>query len=265
LSDGNEKAIDTTHMKNTFEDYSVFLRFFESFSVSGVEGIDPDEPIMAELDDWMEQHNQLFYIADAVLFDILFISKGVHRMFGIEPDKVAAGFFLTTTHPDDLKRHHFARTKLLNRAQEIYIAKRGTRIISSNFRAQTPQGDIANFLYQGYLFYSKEPYESVFLILVITNISGFENIHKGFHFYSGNDRQYFRYPDDKLLMSGMIFSFTEFRIIELIEEGLSSKEIARNLFRSTHTINTHRRNILKKSGKSSMTEVIRDLKGKGLL
>jgi hypothetical protein len=252
-------------MKNKFEDYSVFLKFFETFSISGFEGIDPDEPIMTELDQWMEQHNQLFYVADAILLDILFISKGVRRMFGMEQNNVSAGFFLTTTHSDDLRRHHLTRAKLLNRAQEIYVEKNGTGIISSNFRAEKPEGGFSNFLYQGYWFYSKVPYESVFLILVITDITGFENIHKGFHLYCGNDRQFFRYPDDELLMSGMIFSHSEFRIIELIEEGLSSKEISDKIFRSVHTINTHRRNILKKAKKCTMTEVIRELKEKGVL
>ncbi len=122
-----------------------------------------------------------------------------------------------------------------------------------------------NHLYQCFLFYSKIPYESTFLILVITDISGFENIHKGFHYYIGNDPKVFRYPDEKLLSTGLIFSHTEFRIIELIEEGLSTKEIAEKLFRSPLTINTHRTNIIKKAGKSSITEVIRDLKAKGLL
>jgi DNA-binding CsgD family transcriptional regulator len=233
--------------------------------MSGFEGINLDEPFMSSLDDWLEQHNQLFYIADAVLLDILFISKGVRRMFGMEPNNVSAGFFLTTTHSDDLRRHHLTRSKLLNRAQEIYLEKNGTGIISSNFRAEKPEGGFANFLYQGYLFYSKVPYESVFLILVITDISRFENIHKGFHLYCGNDCKFFRYPDDELLMSGMIFSHTEFRIIELIEEGMSSKDIAQKLYRSVHTINTHRRNILSKSGKSTMFEVIRELKEKGVL
>jgi len=66
-------------------------------------------------------------------------------------------------------------------------------------------------------------------------------------------------------MKGNLFSLSEFKIIELIEEGLSSKEIAEKLCRSVYTINTHRTNILKKSGKSTISDVIRDLKNTGLL
>jgi DNA-binding CsgD family transcriptional regulator len=249
-----------------YEDYSLFFKFFTAHSQSGFKDIRPDDPLLAELDDYMDRNNQLFYIADPVLLEIKFISKGVKTMFGIDQDKVTPGFFLTTTHQDDLKRHQLARTKLFSVAQDIYIQKRGTCIISSDFRGRNTEGSgYVNNLYQCFLFYSKIPYESTFLILVITDISRFEHIHKGFHYYIGNDPKVFRYPDDELLSTGLIFSHAEFRVIELIDEGLKTKEIADKLFRSPLTINTHRSNIIKKAGKSSISEVIRELKAKGLL
>jgi len=252
-------------MNSEYLDYNLFLNFFDTYAQSGIEGIAADDPVLVELDQMMEVNNQLFYIADVILLDIQFMSKRVTVMFGMEPDKVSTGFFLTTTHPDDLRRHHLVRAKLISIAQELYIQKKGTRIISANFRGRQSDGSYKNLLYSCYLFYSKDPYESVFLILVISDISRFEHIHKGFHFYNGTDRRIFRFPDDELLMEGNIFSLTEFKIIELIEEGYSTKEIAEKVFRSPFTINTHRTNIIKKSGKSSISEVIRDLKEKGLL
>ncbi len=249
-----------------YEDYSLFYKFFVTYSDGDFTGISPDDPLLQELEIYMDQNRQLFYITDVIQLDIKFISKGVKSMFGVDQDKVSTGFFLTTTHPDDLKRHHLARAKLISEAQEIYIRKSGTCIISSNFRGRIPGTDeYADYLYQCFLFYSKIPYESVFLILVITDISGFEKIHKGFHYYIGNDPKVFRFPDEELLSKGSIFSHSEFKIIELIEQGLSTKEIAGKLFRSPLTINTHRSNIIKKAGKSSINEVIRDLKAKGLL
>lgn len=252
-------------MTDEYLDYSLFLNFFDIFSQSGIEGMVPDDPMMVELDQMMEMNNQLFYIADVILLDIQFISKRVTTMFGIEPDKVRAGFFLTTTHPDDLRRHHLVRAKLISIAGELYINKSGRRIISSNFRTRQPDGSYKNLLYSCNLFYSNVPYESVFLILVITDISMFETIHKGFHFYSGQDGRYFRFPDEQLLLAGNIFTLSEFKIIELIDEGFSTKEVAGKLFRSPFTINTHRTNIIRKSGMSSISEVIHDLKEKGLL
>jgi DNA-binding CsgD family transcriptional regulator len=249
-----------------YEDYSLFFRFFVTHSQGDFKGIRPDDSLLLELDSHLDLNNQLFYIADPVLLQIKFISQGVKKMFGLDPDNVSPGFFLTTTHTEDLKRHHLARARLICAAQEIFIQKSGTCIISANFRGRkTGTTDYANYLYQCFLFYSKIPYASTFLILVITDISNFDKIHKGFHYYIGNDPKVFRFPDDELLSTGSIFTHTEFSIIELIEQGLSTKEIAEKLFRSSLTINTHRSNIIKKAGKSTISEVIRELKANGLL
>ena len=249
-----------------YEDYSLFYKFFVTYSEQDFKGINPDDQLMKELDSYMDNNRQLFYITDVIALDIKFISKGVKSIFGIEPEKVKTGFFLTTTHPDDLKRHHMARSKLISVAEELYIQKSGTKIISSNFRGRIPGStEYADYLYQSFIFYSKIPYESAFLILVITDISEFEKPIKGFHYYIGNDPKIFRFPDKKLLSSGLIFSHSEFRIIELLEQGFSTKEIANKFFRSPLTINTHRSNIIKKAGKASTAEVIRELKEMGLL
>jgi DNA-binding CsgD family transcriptional regulator len=81
----------------------------------------------------------------------------------------------------------------------------------------------------------------------------------------GTNLSWFRYPDDEMLMKGNIFSSREFEIIRLIESGLSTDEIGNKLFLSPHTINTHRRNILGKSGKQTIADLIYDLKERGFL
>jgi len=70
---------------------------------------------------------------------------------------------------------------------------------------------------------------------------------------------------EELLTVGSMITGREFEIIRLVETGLSSKEIANKLFLSVHTINTHRRNILTKAGKESMSELIYNLMDRGVL
>lgn len=52
-------------------------------------------------------------------------------------------------------------------------------------------------------------------------------------------------------------SMREKEIIKMIVEGKSSHEIADVLFRSIHTINTHRKNIIHKLGVNSLAELIK--------
>jgi DNA-binding CsgD family transcriptional regulator len=109
------------------------------------------------------------------------------------------------------------------------------------------------------------PYKTVFFLKIHTNIDWHKRIKHGYHYYVGTDLSYFKYPDDDMLMKGNIFSGREFEIIKLIETGLTSEEIADKLFLSVHTVNTHRRNILDKSGKSSISDLIYDLMERGVL
>jgi DNA-binding CsgD family transcriptional regulator len=245
--------------------YDLFFRLIETYLPGGFMNINPEDPIVRETGKMLESNNQFFYIGDLILFKMLFIHKRVYDMLGIEPETIAPGFFITTTHPEDQRRHHMARAKLITMGQEFYVKRDGKGFISFNVRTRKPGGGYYSMLYQFYFFYSNVPYETVFLMVVFTDISHFGKIPKGFHYYIGTDRSYFRYPDPELLAIGNIFSPSEFEILQLLEAGLTSEEIAQKLFRSVHTINTHRSNIIKKSGKSTTTEVILDLKEKGLL
>ena len=66
-------------------------------------------------------------------------------------------------------------------------------------------------------------------------------------------------------MKGNIFSDREFEIIKLIHSGLQSEQIAEKLFLSRHTVNTHRKNILDKTGKAHISDLIYYLQERGQL
>lgn len=54
--------------------------------------------------------------------------------------------------------------------------------------------------------------------------------------------------EDALGCAGVSLSEREIEIIKLISDGSTNKEIADQLFLSTHTVNTHRKNIMNKLG-----------------
>jgi DNA-binding NarL/FixJ family response regulator len=56
-------------------------------------------------------------------------------------------------------------------------------------------------------------------------------------------------------------SSREMEIVELLLKGFSSEEIARQLFLSKNTVNTHRRNIHEKTGAKNTVELMNLLKG----
>lgn len=246
-------------------EYNLFHRFIEEYSHIGFKGIDPDAPIMLALEEMMEKNDQFFYIADAINLEILFSSKRSAQMIGVEPEDLSFYHFMEATHPEDIQRLNIGRTKVIKLAQDLFIAKSGSSIISTNYRMQTPGGGYSNFLIQGYVFFSSIPKKTVFFLKIHTNIDWFKKIKNGYHYYFGNDLSYLRYPDKELLQLGNVFTRREFEIIKLIHSGLSSEQIAKKLFLSLYTVNTHRGNILKKTNKAQISDLIFELNERGVI
>jgi DNA-binding CsgD family transcriptional regulator len=243
----------------------LFFKFIDTYCPSGFRGIDPGSTLILELESMMEENNQFLYLADAIQMKVIFTSKRSIQLIGIEPENVTPYHFMEAVHPDDIKRLNLGRTKVVKIAQDLFIAEKGYSLISTNYKFRTPSGVYSDFLVQGYLFYTTIPVKTVFFLKIHTNIGWHKKIKFGYHYYTGTDLSYFRYPDNEMLMKGNIFSDREFEIIRLIESGLSSEKIADKLFLSVHTVNTHRRNILEKSGRENISELIYELIERGVL
>jgi DNA-binding CsgD family transcriptional regulator len=252
-------------MTTISHDYSLFLKLIETYTPVGFNGIDPNDPLLVELERIMEQNNQFIYVADLIQMKIHFTSKGSKEILGIPPEDLSFYQFMETTHPSDIQRLNLGRSKIVKLAQDLFIAQKGYILLSTNYKYRIPSGEYSDFLVQCYLFYTAIPYKTTFFLKIHTNIDWHKKIKHGYHYYIGTDLSYFKYPDNDMLMKGNIFSSREFEIIKLIESGLGSEEIADKLFLSVHTVNTHRRNILEKCGKTHISDLIYELKERGLL
>ena len=241
------------------QDYSLFHKFIETYLPSGFTGIDRNDPLLKQLEAMTEINNQFFHVANLIQAKITWASKRCEQMIGIKPEELDAYHFMEATHPDDLEKHTLGRSKMFNTANDLFRAKKGSALLSINIRIRNYIGEYPDLLFQLYFMYS-EKFNTVFLFQVHTDIESFKKRKHGYHYYVGTDFSNFRYPDNELLAIGNPLSDREFEIVKLIESGLGSEEIAENLFLSIHTVNTHRRNILDKTGKATMADLIYDLK-----
>jgi DNA-binding CsgD family transcriptional regulator len=247
------------------QDYGLFFKFMDAFMPVAYEGIDRNDPLLQQLEILMEDNNQFFYIADIIRMKVIFTSNRSIQMIGIRPEDVSPYHFMESAHPDDIQRLNRGRSKIINLAQNLFIAEKGHMLMSTNFRFRNPSEGYSNILVQGYLFFTTVPYKTVFFFKLHTNIDWYKKIANCIHYYIGNELSYFRYPDEELLNKGQVFTRREFEIIRLIEAGFSSEQIAEKLFLSPFTINTHRGNILEKTGKAHISDLIYELKESGLL
>lgn len=73
------------------------------------------------------------------------------------------------------------------------------------------------------------------------------------------------HKDSNLNCLPVQLSKREIEVLQLVVNGMSSKQIAEELFLSYHTINTHRKNILKKVGVKNVSELVMFAQNTGLI
>ena len=252
-------------MINTPSSYSIFFDFIESYLPAGFLNINPDDPIMQRLEQVMEENDQFFSLADLGKMQFIYNSKRSLQMMGVRPEEFHPGHFQDAMHPEDFERFGLARALVFRIEHDIFIPKKGSKVLSTNFMVKNTMGGYTNLLFQCYIFYSPIPYPAVFDLQLYTNIDSYMMKKQSFHHYLGDDLSIFRFPDKDLLSIGINLSTRELEIVRLIEKGLSSKQIADKLFLSVFTVNTHRSNILEKTGKTQISDLIYELKEKGVL
>ncbi len=252
-------------MKEDNSYYRLFFRFIEKYGPGGFTQIDDRDPLMIELNHHLEKNKQFFYIGDLVLFKIIYTSKQCMDILGVDPAELSPMVFYQRIHPDELEKDNLGRALLIKLAHDLYHQKRGFRVFSTIYKMRNAKGDYSNYLMQFYTYFTSIPYQSVFTLKVQTNIDRFNLPKLASHYYLGDDLNYFVCPDLKLLTTKKAFSNREFEVIKLLEQGYKTHQIAQKLFLSPKTVNTHRRNLLAKSGKANMAELIHDLKVQGLL
>jgi DNA-binding CsgD family transcriptional regulator len=220
---------------------------------------------MIDMEEKLRNNNQFFYIADLLKIRILFTSWGSLKILGLSPEQVDTSTFFMLAHPEDHERLNRAQAKLFKSGLELFIQQRGISIVSVLIQGRNAEGSYMNLLLQTYSFYS-DVQRTAFTLIVATKLAAFKLDKDSLHYYyAGNNPAMFRYPDEALLKEGYNFSGRELEILKLIAEGLGSEQIADKLFLSVNTVDTHRRNILKKTRKSTTHELVIEMQEIGIL
>jgi len=196
-------------------DYTLFYKFIDKYLPVGFKAIDRDDTLLQQLEELTEINKQFFHLADLIQAKIIWASKRSASMIGISPEELDAYHFFEATHPDDVEKHTYGRSKMFNLANDLYRAKKGKALLSIDLRIRNSSGEYPNLLFQLYFMYSPV-YSTVFLFQVHTDIDSFKKRKHGYHYYVGDDFSNFRFPDDKLIALGNPLSLREFEIVKLI-------------------------------------------------
>lgn len=212
------------------------------------------------------------YVVDFFDMKIKYMNPAVKNHHGLDPETVTFQDILDQIHPDDMAfvaaaekvAWNLLYLKLGNERNQKYK-------ISYCFRFRTEDGSYRLYNHQSLMLSADEEGRMAKSLNIHTDIS---------HLTSQNNYKIsaigmFGEPSflnidvngDKPLPAATepIFTKRETEIIRLLSEGLTSKEIAQRLSVADVTVNTHRKNILNKSGCRNLGQLITKCITHGLL
>ena len=230
--------------------------------------IKTDTPYTKDLELTLELHKRLLNMFQAgrhyyMIFNISqmeleFISLGIKDVLGYEPHEINALFFLDQIHPDDKPYFLNFENKLTEFFDKLPVEKRGSYKFQHDYRIKTKTDNYIRLLHQivPIEFDENNYFRSLVLHTDITHIK-----KDGIPCFSiigfDDEPSYYNVEiTEKLTKSFDLFTKREKEILKCIIEGRNSKTIAEELFISTHTVNTHRKAILRKADCKNPVDLI---------
>ena len=220
-----------------------------------------------ELDVYLPYNSTFFCITNTQDLSFEYISKNLNACLGMDREDLKAKgmrYLWSKMHPDDLDVWLKALDELMNfTLKEVAVADRSKMNYTWNYRLKNGQGDYVNIVQNTTPLEFDNANKPIIGLAHYTVLSPNIKMQICASAKVLNDRNeyetvYFNNFSQKLLSDGI--SNRERDVVRLLVLNYSSKEIAERLSISSNTVDTHRRNILKKLNISSTGELIGMLK-----
>ncbi|WJJ97512.1 LuxR C-terminal-related transcriptional regulator [Algibacter luteus] len=225
-----------------------------------------------ELDAFMPYNSTFFCITNTQNLAFEYISKNLTACLGMDREELKAKgmkYLWSKMHPDDLEVWLEALNELMNfTLNEIPVSERNKMSYTWNYRLKNSKDEYVNVIQNTtpLEFDNKnKPIIGLAHYTVLSNHIEMQVCASAKILNDNNEYEtvYFNNFSQKLLSDGI--SNRERDIIRLLVLNYSSKEIAKRLNITANTVDTHRRNILKKLKVSSTGEIIGMLKNNKIL
>jgi DNA-binding CsgD family transcriptional regulator len=206
----------------------------------------------------LDRASSFFYLFDFVCMRYLYCSESIQHVMGYTArDWIERGpdWVFSTVYPEDVRRLKDLHKALFDYYYSLPVSERKDYKYVWQVRVVRKDGQPIWIMQQGSFIDIESNGKPMITFDILTDTTQFkkDNCITLTMFKNVND------PKLKLyfpLAGGEPFTKREIELIGFLSEGLSSKEIAERLFISPHTVDTHRRNMLKKSGVRDSNKMI---------
>ncbi|WP_298555484.1 helix-turn-helix transcriptional regulator [uncultured Algibacter sp.] len=220
-----------------------------------------------ELDTYLPYNSTFFCITNTQDLSFEYISKNLNACLGMDRVELKAKgmrYLWSKMHPEDLEVWLKALNELMNfTLKEIAVRDRSKMTYTWNYRLKNGNNEYVNIIQNTTPLEFDRENKPIIGLAHYTVLSSNIEMQVCASAKLLNDKNeyetvYFNNFSQKLLSDGV--SNRERDVIRLLVLNYSSKEIAEKLSITANTVDTHRRNILKKLNISSTGELIGMLK-----
>ncbi len=202
--------------------------------------------------------SQFYYIMDIKSGRMVYVSDTIRHVLGYDPyDLNDLEMFYEAVHRDDLSLTCLAVYKSLSYAYKFSDSIPLEGVFSMDCRMRHRKGHWVRIKRDNALFRRDRFGNPALTITWCTDITRFKRSSLVAFEYKGPALPGLVFPDDELMEAGRILSAREIEILRGIANGDGSKKIADHLNLSVHTVNTHRRRMLRKIDAANSHQLIR--------
>jgi DNA-binding CsgD family transcriptional regulator len=189
-------------------------------------------------------------------FDV--VSPGITNVLGYQPEEMTAAFFVDIVHPDDKPYFLQFERHITQFFKALPFEKIPKYKMQYDMRMLAKNNKYVRVLHQAVqIDYDETNYYRT--LDVDTDITHIKPYGTPVFSIIGLDGEpsYFNVTDALPLKQSVdLFTRREREILKLIVENKSSRQIASMLYISLHTVNAHRKNILKKANASTTVNLV---------
>lgn len=192
--------------------------------------------------------------------------KGLDQCLGYEMNEMDVQFLLDYIHPEDRELMNSVMQKAVEYTFQHLPNEPFSMHLKAYYRVMNAQGNPVRVFRQSTVLEADDLGRPVSFLSIVNDISAFDKSKSiKFKMEGKNGKELYvpEFPMERYDISGI--TPTEKELILLIAKGLSTKQIATQLNKSTHTVETQRKTMLRKFGMKNTFQLIYRAKEEGII
>lgn len=189
-----------------------------------------------------------------------YTNNSITKLLGYTPEEFTLEKFLQVIHPDDVTTYLNFEATITEFWQNLNPEKVFKYKTRYDFRIRCKDGQIKRLLQQVAVIQSDDDGAVLRTFVIFTDISDLKQTNKmvlSIMGLEGEPSYIDIQPVHTLVPHKSILTKREFEVFRLLIDECQSAEIAEMLGISPHTVSSHRKNIFKKTGTSSVLQLVK--------